>query len=671
MFSLVYCSKGTIYFLTVNKIEKYESDLLMTTRNHSLFNIAVVAFFLLATASFSDTAKAATINCTGASGSTSGFTVFYDSSAGACTVGNPYQMASTALDDITLFVQDAAIVHQSAANIGTGVGTNNTDHNGCNLINTAITAGNACSRLVGPVSTAYTDTITRTDSMARQITVTANYTVVSPNTYTLNSASVTVGGDSVSGTGNTSLNAAASNANTSGTLNNIQNHVDVLTGTGMLGGLSPNAVNGQNNASQFAGGAPFAMGSTSSSRSSLFSQSDDVLGSSRYGYTEGTSDMRSGMIALSPYMNFDTARGDGMTLFGGRMNQTQDAIPDAKIGTNRRSNLTANNVNVWAYSSFVKVDNKRAASAFNGDAFTVTAGGDYKIQSNKLLGMALSYSSIRIDTSFNDGDYDEDAYTISPYGIWQVNDWLTVNGALGYTFSNIDQKVAKSTALATSDTDASTYFGSVRARATKQVDDFTLAGKVGYTASHRDIDGFTDSAATVTGSNTSNSSEFRVGGEGGYNYVYSNNVFFPFVKADFLLELSDAINNDPTAFDLGTGFRWFNNDAGLSGSLEGTVQLGRNDYTSWSIDGIVVKSIKSDKFYGMFTPQLTVGMDEGRQKTGLKMDYLHFSDAFGVGFDANFYQNTLLFENEDENGDPITGGDDTEGVVRLNASLKW
>ncbi|MBL1147237.1 MAG: autotransporter outer membrane beta-barrel domain-containing protein [Pseudomonadota bacterium] len=629
---------------------------------------SVLAFLLLAVTAFPGSAKAATINCVGG-GNGSGFVVFYDSSAGACTVGNPYQASSTALDDITLFSQDAAAIVHSAANVGTGAGTNNTDHNGCNLQGTAITAGNACSRITGGVNATFTDTMTRTDSMGRTITISANYTIAG-FVWTFNNASVTVTGGTGSGTGNTSLNAAASNANTTGTLNNIQNHVDVITGTGMLGGMQSNAVEGQNNASNFMGGGLYSSGS-SAAVSSLFSKADDVLGSSRYNYTEGTNDLRSGLVALSPYMNFDTARGDGVTLFGGRMNQTQDAIPDAKTGTTRRSNFAGSNVNLWAYSSFAKVDNERAASAFNGDAFTVTAGGDYKLRSNQLLGLALSYSSIRIDTSFNDGDYDENAYTISPYGIWQVNDWLTVNGALGYTFSNIDQMRAKSTVPVSADTDASTYFASLRARATKQVDDFTLAGKLGYTASHRDIDGFTDSAAVVTASNTSNSSEFRIGGEGGYNYASNGNIFFPFVKADFLLEMSDAINNDPSAFDLGTGFRWFNDEAGLSGSLEGTVQLGRNDYTSWSVDGIIVKSIKSDRFAGMFTPQLTVGLDEGRQKTGLKMDYLHISDAFGVGLDANFYQNTLLFNDEDENGDPITGGDDTEGVVRLHAGLKW
>lgn len=88
--------------------------------------------------------------CGGGNGS--GFVVFYDSSAGACTVGNPYQASSTALDDITLFSQDAAAIVHSAANVGTGAGTNNTDHNGCNLQGTAITAGNACSRITGALT---------------------------------------------------------------------------------------------------------------------------------------------------------------------------------------------------------------------------------------------------------------------------------------------------------------------------------------------------------------------------------------------------------------------------------------------------------------------------------------------------------------------------------------
>jgi len=652
----------------------------MTVRNRCFFNIFTAALFFLMVMSFSGKVDAlapppGTINCTGAPAGTTSFGVAYDSSAGSCVVANGAG-GSPDLDDIALNVTiqplpNPPFQHAGNARIGTGGAFDSTSHNGCNVVNTAVGAGANCTVLVFThVDGAYTATINRTDSQGREIAISSNYTITGTNTINFISASVTVTNSAGPGTGNTSLNAAASNANTSGVFKNIQNHVDVMTGTGMLGGLPSNAVNGQNASNEFSSSGLYSSGS-SSAISSLFSKPDDVLSSGRYGYTEGTSDMRSGIIALSPYMNFDTARGDGMTLFGGRLNQTQDAIPDAKIGTNRRSNLTVNNVNVWAYSSFTKVDNERAASAFHGDSFTVTAGGDYKIHSNKLLGLALSYSSIRIDTSFNDGDYDEDAYTISPYGIWQVNDWLTVNGTLGYTFSNIDQKVAKSTALATSDTDASTYFGSVRARATKQVDDFTLAGKLGYTGSHRDIDSFTDSAAAFTAGNTSNSSEIRAGGEGGYNYVRNDNVFFPFLKADFLYEMSDAINNDPTAFDVGTGFRWFNNEAGLSGALEGTVQLGRNDYKSWSVDGLIVKSIKSERFAGMFTPQMTVGLDEGRQKTGLKMDYIHFSDAFGVGIDANFYQNTLLFNNEDENGDPITSGNDTEGVVRLNAGVKW
>lgn len=70
---------------------------------------------------------------------------------------------------------------------------------------------------------------------------------------------------------------------------------------------------------------------------------------------------------------------------------------------------------VWVSYSHSRFEDEFAASAFDADSNAVFLGADFSPWDNYYFGVAVGYSTIDIDLTFNGGQSDVDTFSILPY----------------------------------------------------------------------------------------------------------------------------------------------------------------------------------------------------------------------------------------------------------------
>jgi hypothetical protein len=80
--------------------------------------------------------------------------------------------------------------------------------------------------------------------------------------------------------------------------------------------------------------------------------------------------------------------------------------------------------------------NSSREAAYDFDGASLNGGFDYRINSNWVAGVTLSYTNERLDfdsskTPAVDGEVEMDAYSIIPFAFWQTDEWFIL-GSLGY-----------------------------------------------------------------------------------------------------------------------------------------------------------------------------------------------------------------------------------------------
>ena len=179
----------------------------------------------------------------------------------------------------------------------------------------------------------------------------------------------------------------------------------------------------------------------------------------------------------------------------------------------------------------------------------------------------MGYAKSDIDTTFNNGTYEEDAYTVAGYGLYEINNSLNVSAMVGHTWSSVDQD--RQNGATTSETDGKTLFAATTLTQNFRFDELGLQANVGYLWADRDTDGYAESNANVVASTTAKTSQGRIGGGVSYDLEASSALYTPFASVTYLHDFSDEINDDANAFDTGLGLQISSKD----GMVEGTFQV--------------------------------------------------------------------------------------------------
>lgn len=508
-------------------------------------------------------AATTTITCTNlAAANATTSHVAYDDSDGTCVAANN-SFSSNALRDIVFEASTNANPEQFK--IGTGAAASNTAHRGCSIGTFNAAAGVSCSVNRG-FNVNETATVTIDGENGATIRMTVNYAISAGGlSLTYSSASVTIRtADEVS----SGSSAAALRA--------LQGSVT----------RSQSLIIGQNFGSRVAnvsagpdlGTVPDTTTPTQQFGFASSSLLDDPM--DKKTRTEGTT-----LGGLAMLASFDTSR-----LAAAQAADSPTDGPEQRTLLSRESPIT-----IWGHGSFTDIENIRNRtgedSRYDGSVWGYNLGADYRFSPALVAGMSVGYAQTDITTTFESGTYEEDTWNLSPYVIYRPSDMLTFSAIAGYAFGD----VARSrNSTVTGNTDSQTWYLQVDARQTFQPiadSPFRVTGGLGALTSRNTLAAYTESDGSRVAESSVNTVQLKPNAELAYSFQISQTSLTPYVKAGYIHDFTDQTNGDAGAFDLGGGLRFASGGTGLSGSIEGSRMVGREDYREYTLSGLVAYGI--------------------------------------------------------------------------------
>ncbi len=237
----------------------------------------------------------------------------------------------------------------------------------------------------------------------------------------------------------------------------------------------------------------------------------------------------------------------------------------------------------WISYSHSDYSDDFVSTAFDADRDNVSAGIDFSPFERIVAGVSFGYDNNDIDTAFNRGNVDSDAFTVAPYIGALIDDTFGVDFSIGYSLIEIDQFRTLAGTRITSNVDSSRWFVAGNLNAAKAYGNWYLSGRAGLLYAKEEQDAFLESDGTANRARSFELGQLRIGGDAAYAW----DAFEPFVSAVYELDYSrnDIVvgpgiaqpANDDDDFLVGAGLRWFG-DSGLSASFEWNSVLGREDF---------------------------------------------------------------------------------------------
>ncbi|OKH88559.1 autotransporter outer membrane beta-barrel domain-containing protein [Thalassospira sp. TSL5-1] len=537
-------------------------------------------------------AATTTITCTGLATATSAVShVFYDDSEGDCVAGsgNP---TSDDLRDIIFQVNNNKDAFDQFS-IGIGGASNSTAHRGCSIGDKNFAAGVLCVDDRTNV-TNETATVTIDGENGATIRMTVNYTLSGlggGSTVAFNSASVTI----------TTADAASSSGSSAAALRALQGSVT----------RAQSVIIGQNFGSRVAnvaagptvGTVPADAASTPTQQFGFASARllDDPM--EKKTRTEGTT-----LGGLAMLASFDTSRLSAA--------QAADSPTD---GAEQRTLLSRESpITVWGHGSFTDIENTRNRmgedSRYDGNVWGYNLGADYRFSSALVAGMSVGYAHTDITTTFESGTYKEDTWNLSPYVIYRPSDMLTFSAIAGYAFGDVSRS---RNSTVTGNTDSQSWYLQVDVRQTFQPiadSPFRVTGGLGALTSRSTLAAYTESDGNRVAESSVNTVQLKPNAELAYSFQISETSLTPYVKAGYIHDFTDQTNGDAGAFDLGGGLRFASGGTGLSGSIEGSRMVGREDYREYTLSGLVAYGIsftgRDGSFAGTASPYVGTSLSD-------------------------------------------------------------
>ena len=531
-------------------------------------------------------AATTTITCTNLGTKTSNSHVFYDDSAGSCVAADN-SFSSNDLRDIVFEVDNTALTDEQFK-IGTGSGSSSSAHRGCSMGGFNATAGNSCQS-DRSTNTNETATVTIDGENGATIRMTVNYTLPLGGNATFHSASVTI-----------TTADSASSGSSAAALRAVQGSVtrsqSVILGQN-FGARVANATTGPD-----LGTVPDTVAPTQQFGFASVGLLDDPMG--RKTRTEGTT-----LSGLAMLASFDTSR----VLAAAQTADSPTDGPEQRTLLSRESPIT-----IWGHGSFTDVENTRNRtgedSRYDGSVWGYNLGADYRFSPALVAGMSVGYAQTDITTTFDSGTYDEDTWNLSPYVIYRPSDMLTFSAIAGYAFGD----VARSrNGTVTGNTDSQTWYLQVDARQTFQpITDrpFRVTGGLGALTSRNTLDAYTESDGNRVEESAVNTVQLKPNAELAYSFQISQTSLTPYVNAGYIHDFTDQTNSDAGAFELGGGVRFASGGTGLSGSIEGSRMVGRDDYREYTLSGLVAYGIsftgRDGNFAGTASPYVGTSLSD-------------------------------------------------------------
>lgn len=248
---------------------------------------------------------------------------------------------------------------------------------------------------------------------------------------------------------------------------------------------------------------------------------------------------------------------------------------------------------VWVNGGYATYEQDQVQIAADGDTYSLAVGADWMFSDRFVGGLSVSGYTSDSTLTFNNGTLETDGLVVAPYfaAILGKNRNFILDGVVGYGVAENDATRANGAISGSYDSDM--WFGATNLTYQKTYRNFAFAPKVGILWLDSSNDGYTESGVggvTVPGGDTQLG---RLSAGAKVSYI-RNPKFIPYVSAtgEYDFETDDysafTAGNRPSVEDMGATLGLGANVAlseRLSGTLEGTTAVGRDDYSAYSLSG--------------------------------------------------------------------------------------
>jgi len=248
---------------------------------------------------------------------------------------------------------------------------------------------------------------------------------------------------------------------------------------------------------------------------------------------------------------------------------------------------------VWIQGAYTTIDNDETGGQFDGNVVNIVAGIDTKpanMKNRMVIGLAVAYENVDIDTTFNSGTFEGDGFTLSPYVGYILTPNLSVDMAVGY--SAIDYETSRTSGAVTSEFDADRLFGAVNLTGnfSSKSGKIRITPKVGLLGLYEEQDANTGSDGVTNPEVGIRLGRLSFGVEAGFK---SGQGVEPFVSArgeyDFnknapvLLTTNQVAQDDDFGVTYGVGVNIRRGQ--VTGTIRGETNQHKNEIETYSIMG--------------------------------------------------------------------------------------
>lgn len=219
------------------------------------------------------------------------------------------------------------------------------------------------------------------------------------------------------------------------------------------------------------------------------------------------------------------------------------------------------------------------------DLYNYIFGMDYKITSNIVTGVALSYENMDGTTGYNSGDIESDGITVSPYFAASIGDFFSFDLTAGYSWIDIEQTRTDNDRKISSSPESKRIFFAANTNLYHSISNWNLTGNVGYLYAEDEQDAFKESDGTTVSSSTTKYGQITAGGE--ISYVITRAEPYLSIAYEYDTTYDDDISgNEYADYDrngivVGAGLRFLMTDS-LNGDFQFSKVYSRNDYNEFS-----------------------------------------------------------------------------------------
>lgn len=203
-----------------------------------------------------------------------------------------------------------------------------------------------------------------------------------------------------------------------------------------------------------------------------------------------------------------------------------------------------NSYGLWMSGAAAVTDNTEIYNDFSGTTKTGTVGFDYRPSNNLVYGVSTFIESTSLDTNYNQGTVDRDAYSLVPYAAYDFGQGTTVDGLVGWSY--LRGEIERGNGVARGSFHGYRALTSLNAHHTLPFGPWSVRGDVGYTYAREKQGSYVEGGTNATiDAKTTNLSEGKVGGRVGYAFDAVEPYFMAHYVRDFVRNNVSGIATDP------------------------------------------------------------------------------------------------------------------------------